>query len=461
MSSPGTPPGPMPHLTAADTGKRTERPHPLTPLIRGWLMLVAIVLAVGREFLPDGRDDGIRRQDLRWLFVALGAAVLLAAAAGFVSWWFTHFVIDDEEIRVDSGALWRRSARVGFERLQSVDIVQPFAARPFGLVELRLEAGGGDRSLTLRYLRRTHADRLRAYLLARAHGERRSVDHDHGPVAGVFTDLAANDRPLVTVASGRLIGSFLLSTEWLISMGILVAMLVVGRWFSVLSFLVPTLIPVALGAATLISRRVLAMFHFTLAESPLGLRVARGLTNLTSQSVPLDRVQGVRITQSLLWRPFGWYRIDVDVLGYRSGREEDNRTAATTVLLPVADRSELARALSRVLPGVSPEAVPLHRPPGRARALRCWDFPNLRSGWNERVVVTDHGLLVWTRDIVPHVKTQSVRIRQGPLQRLLRLADVHVDITPGPVRLVARQLDAADARAMALGQLDRSRMPRH
>ena len=39
-----------------------------------------------------------------------------------------------------------------FERLQSVDIVQPFAARIFGLAELRLEVGAGDSTIKLRYL---------------------------------------------------------------------------------------------------------------------------------------------------------------------------------------------------------------------------------------------------------------------------------------------------------------------
>lgn len=35
--------------------KKTERPHPLTPLIRGWIVLVALVLGVGREFIPMGK----------------------------------------------------------------------------------------------------------------------------------------------------------------------------------------------------------------------------------------------------------------------------------------------------------------------------------------------------------------------------------------------------------------------
>ena len=51
---------------------------------------------------------------------------------------------------------------------------------------------------------------------------------------------------------------------------------------------------------TLVWRRVIGMFNFTLAESPRGLRVTRGLTNLTSQSVPIDRIQGVKTGQPLL-----------------------------------------------------------------------------------------------------------------------------------------------------------------
>lgn len=454
-STDGVPRAPVAEV--AEFEKRTRRPHPLTPLIRGWLLLVAIVLAVGREFLPDGRDDGgLRRQSLGFLFGVAGAAVLLAVVAGFVSWWSTHFVIDDREVRVDTGVLWRRSTRVGFARLQSVDIVQPFAARPFGLVELRIDAGGGDRPLVLRYLRRAHADGLRTFLLARAHGQNRSVTEDPGPAASAFTDLGSDDRPLVTVGASRLVGSFLLSTEWLLIAGALGLVVGVGWLFGVLPFLVPALIPAALAAVSLIGRRVLSMFRFTLAESPRGLRVTRGLTNLSSQSVPLNRVQGIRITQSLLWRPFGWYRIDVDVLGYRSEREGDSGSPST-VLLPVADRGEVAVVVQRVLPGLDLAAVPLTRPPRRARLLRWFDHGMLRYGWDDRVVVTDHGLLVWTRDIVPHVKTQSVRIRQGPLQRWCRLADVHLDTTPGPVDAVARQLDVAAARAMALGQPDRSR----
>ena len=72
----------------------------------------------------------------------------------------------------------------------------------------------------------------------------------------------------------------------------MVATLVVTAQFGVVKFALGVLIPLAIGAVTMISRRVIAMFNFTLAESPRGLRITRGLTNLTSQSVPINRIQG-------------------------------------------------------------------------------------------------------------------------------------------------------------------------
>ena len=92
--------------------------------------------------------------------------------AGFLSWYFTRFVIDDEELRIETGALFKNSKRVPFERVQSVDIIQQFAARIFGLAELRIEVGAGDSTIRLRYLTRAQAASLRDYLLGRAHGDR-------------------------------------------------------------------------------------------------------------------------------------------------------------------------------------------------------------------------------------------------------------------------------------------------
>ena len=442
---------------AAAQLKPTERPHPLTPLVRGWLILVAIAIGWGREIVTSASgEDQFQLGALAWFLPILAAVVLLAAIAGFVTWYFTRFVIDDEELRIETGAIFKKSTKIPFERLQSVDIVQPLAARIVGLAELRLDAG--NTTTKLRYLSRGKASRFRDYLLTRAHGQQASIrDLDQEAAASIFTDLGVADQPLVRVLPQRLIVSFLLSMEWLVPAAITIIILVVTAALAALPYALGGLIPLLIGMLTLIWRRLIGMFNFTLAESPRGLRVTRGLTNLSSQSVPINRIQGVKVGQSLLWKPLGWYRMDVDILGYGNEDSDNNESNASSVLLPVATLDEVELALGRVLPGFDLDAIELHPSPKRARWLRWFDFWTLRYGWDERTLITEHGWLTHVRDVVPHAKTQSVRIEQGPLQRLLRLADVHIHTPKGPVNAVAHQLDEQPARELALSQLDRAR----
>jgi putative membrane protein len=465
MSAPTPPPAPVDPTPAGETPrpvKQTERPHPLTPLIRGWVVLLAIVVGFGRELIPDGsgESDGITGVGLRWILLGIAGIVVLAAVAGFASWYFTRYVIDDEELRIETGAVFKNSKRVPFERVQSVDIIQQFAARIFGLAELRIEVGAGDSTIKLRYLTRQQAASLRDYLLSRAHGDRvRIGDVGTGP-ASVLTDLSSADQALVTVPPQRLVVGFLLSSEFLVSVAVLVIALVVTAGFDVVGFALAGLIPLAIGLVSMIGRRVFQMFNFTLAQSARGLRVTRGLFNLTSQSVPVNRIQGIRVLQPILWRRLGWYRVDVNVLGYGSSEGSDNDTSATSVLVPVADARDVAVTLGRILPGFDPDQVELHGSPRRARWLRPFDFWTLRYGTDDRVVITEHGWLTHVRNLVPHAKTQSVRLGQGPLQRRLGLADVYLDITRGPVTPIAHQLDAAAARDLTLSQLDLARAAR-
>ena len=450
-----------PEPTNAPLEKLTERPHPLTPVIRGWLVLVAILFAVGREFLPGRDNGGFELPAIRWIVLGIGAVVLLAAVAGFFSWYFTRFVIDDEELRIETGAVFKNSKRISFERLQSIDVIQPFAARIFGLAELRLEVGAGDSTVKLRFLTRQRATRLRDYLLARAQGERATVaDHEDTPAASALTDARADDIVLVQVTPLRLALGLLLSTEWLISVIILLAVLITTMAFDVTLYALPGLLPLALGVASLVGRRVIAQFNFTLAQTGRGLRITRGLTNLTSQSIPLDRIQGLRFSQPMLWRATGWYRVDVDVLGYGTNTDGENKSDASSMLLPVGDLAQVRQVLHRALPEVDLDAIELHPSPRRARWLRPFDGWTLRVGHDQHVIMTQHGWPGRTRNVVPHGKTQSVRLEQGPWQRRLRLASVHVDTTKGPVNLVAAHLDPAMARELALSQLDRARVAR-
>jgi putative membrane protein len=174
---------------------------------------------------------------------------------------------------------------------------------------------------------------------------------------------------------------------------------------------------------TLTGRRVLQEYGFTVAESPDGLRLRHGLLDTRSQTIPAGRVQAVRVLEPLLWRPFGWVRVEVDVAGYGAGHGQEQ--TATNALLPVAPRALAEALVGRVLGGGLPVAsAPV---PGRVRWRAPLSRRRLRAGLDDRHLVTTHGVLTTTTDVVPLAKIQSLRLTSGPWQQRLRLATLHAD----------------------------------
>jgi putative membrane protein len=114
--------GPPPVPTARPF-KQTERPHPLTPFVRGWLVFVALAIGWGREVVTSAGENQLDTGGLTWILPFIGIVVVLAGITGFVAWYFTRFVIDDEELRIETGAIFKKSTKIPFERLQSVDII--------------------------------------------------------------------------------------------------------------------------------------------------------------------------------------------------------------------------------------------------------------------------------------------------------------------------------------------------
>ena len=76
------------------------------------------------------------------------------------------------------------------------------------------------------------------------------------------------------------------------------------------------------------------------------------------------------------------------------------------------------------------------------------------------MLVSRSGRLTRVLDVVLHEKMQSVRLSQGPLQRRLGLATVHLDVTPGPVHASAAHRSAAEARALVDAEVERARVSR-
>lgn len=431
-----------------------ERPHPLTPVIKGWMGLVGMVFILGREVLENVARSDQKYPDL--MDVAIFGGMLafyfvVTAIFGFFSWRFTRFVIDDRQVRIERNFISHNSDKVPFTKIQSVDVVQPFAARLLGLAQLRIDVGSGS-GKSIDYLTRNRAYQMRDYLVARAHGQQITVaESSRAPVGDRLNDLSTDEQVLLTVPPQRLVLAAILSTNFLVTILLSIAAVSGLAWTQEIGGAVG-LIPLVTALVTIIGNNVVKQWNFRLVRSGQALKVSRGMTSLVSQTLPTNRVQGISITQHLGWRPFGLHRVRIDVLGY--GGDEDE--GASDVLLPAGTWAEVETALEAVWPGFRLDQVAMQPAAPNARKLHPFIHRSLQWGFDQDVFVARNGGFVHATSVVHHARVQSVHLMQGPLQRRLGLADVKLDTTAGILSAcVAHELDETTARQVVLEQMDR------
>ena len=430
-----------PGRSAPDAQGR-RRVHPWTPFIEGVRWWPGGIVA--GVTLAAQADVKVGSGAILVGIAGLIGVTLVGMAWAYLGWQRRTFWFDDDgDLRVDSGVLSRNERRLQLSRLQSVDVLQPLVARVAGLAEVRVEvAGAGDSKINLQYLTLREATDLRNEIIARS--------------AGVRHDVAeAPENVLVRVPPGDLVVSLLLRAETWLLLAVSVLLLVTTvatNGVAGIGFLVVGGIPV-FQVFTQFSR----YYDFTVAESPDGLRLRHGLLQKTRQTVPPGRVQAVGFVQPFLWRKRGWVRVRLNVAGTSASTQGNgNETYTENVLLPVAPWPVALAVVARVLPGVDLQAIPTIPAPQRSRRRAWIQWRQLAVGWDDQVFITRGGRITERWDVVPHARTQSVRVTQGIWQRSLRLASVHVDSTPGAVKIVGLHRDAADARRLAQEQADRA-----
>jgi len=506
------PPAPPARGNAAAAAPLTDgewhRLHPLTPLLKGGIFLIVLlgyVLNSLRDqlvefFVPGGgpRDDG---DPVRYVYehgavgwVLLGVAVLLLVLLGLftLSWRMHEFRVTGEIVEVRSGVLFRTNRKARLDRIQGINVSRPLVARVFGTARLEIAQAGNDANVQLAYLGARAADDLRQRILVLASGAK---DDDapggHQRVSnGVLQDrvdemfspeldpAAVHATRVVKVHPGRLIASMLLSGATvfilLVVAAIVVSIALTGEYAVLFG-----LFPAVIGAGGYYVRKFSRSLQYTIAETRDGIRIGFGLVSTSNETLPPGRIHAVSVAQPLLWRPFGWWDVRIN-RATNAGNGASNNQQVSSILLPVGTAADVREVLDIVLPGLVGTAVV-----GPAASRE-----ELREGSSEAVDVVDDSLTTtgdrggfvhsprrgaWLRPfafrrngyrfvpgavllrlgavwrslvIVPLPRVQSVRVTQGPLDRVLRLATVHVQTVQGPVTARVGALDARDAQRL-------------
>lgn len=481
--------------------------HPLSPVLRGGVVGVAILGYAATQFVDDifrgltggegdrgdeAADEGIR-EGLGFVFdhSLIAAAVILVVLVvvgllGWLMWKFAKFRVADGQIEFRKGWLFREHRQVPLERVQAIEISRPLLAQLTGLSQVIVQsAGGGDSQLKLAFLGSGRADEVRRELLTLA-GRREEVRpagttlsdetdatsaslDSRGP--GIGTD---EGREVLRVPNSRLFvatilhgGTIFLGVLALISGSVAIA--AYGTKFEALTgaaIALPALGPIAFGIVVNRASELLKHGNFHLADTGTSVRIQHGLTDKRTTTVPLHRIQAVGMVQPLWWRPLGWWRVKVNVAGI--AHDPTNNTDNETTVLPVGTLDQALDVLTLLDPVLSEEDL-------RRAALgdgteggwtlvseRAKKFDWLswrRSGFavSPHSVMVRAGRLSRRVSVMPHARVQSLSLSQGPWDRRLDLAGVTLVSTPGPVDVAVPHLDLETATQFLRDEAARAR----
>lgn len=219
------------------------------------------------------------------------------------------------------------------------------------------------------------------------------------------------------------------------------------------------------GLASVV-KKGFAESNFAVSITGDGLTITSGLLDTHRSMIPLDRIQAVELTQSILWRPFGWWRATFNLAG-------TSETGKESVLLPVGTFDEVMVLLGLVLPdpGV-PEDIhggdlireaALKKSKGEpvGPATRMFTHQPASSKWldpiswksnvfafTDTMLVVRRGVLERTVQLVPHARVQSLALEEGPLQSALGLKSISIHSTSGPVHPHIYHFDGAYGHAL-------------
>jgi putative membrane protein len=457
-----------------------KRLHPVAMLVgaiktlRRWvsgLVFPGIVLLV---------SQGFSLWTVTLFLLGLLVVAVLAALWGFLSWRATTYTVTGNSFRLRQGVFQKNERTIPLEHVQSVDTVQGIIQRAFGVVEVRIETAGGGASepdASLAALDREAAQTLRREI----EGSKREISEETtGPT--ILRWLSTSDLLLAGATSGQIgvafsvlaIGFQFLDDFFPEDFVRRLVETLAPNWLMVVLILVPA--GVLLAWLLAIAGTVLAYSGFTLSREGNFLYIKRGLLERREATIPLSRIQAVRISEGLLRQPFGLASLRVESAGYG----ED--AGVSTTLFPLLPRNEVEELLAGAAPEFAgaPDIEQLPRRSLRRYVFRATFFyliiafaaalvsflifqstlgllglflipPAAAYGWlcyrdagwafEEDRLVVRHRSLGRKTAIAPRLHLQSRGLVSSPFQRRVRLATFLAEVASGSGGSVLRVKD--------------------
>lgn len=446
-------------LIPDDHWSRFHWATPLLSLWKVWAALAAGAFSIIIQAMEEGFTElweAVTGISSTVIFIVAGVFLAISLVIMLISWliWRKQmYVLAPSGVHYRSGIFSETHRHVRWDRIQSVEIKQGIIPRIFGLGSIMIDSAstaGGNVSLGL--LKMNQIQGLRGQILqiaqaARA-GSEFQVERQQAEESGTVYDPDDDfmyEKPFYTLPTGRLVGSMLLSGLLIGALaamaGVLVPLIWMDQGFSI------GILAAAAGTFAALWGQFNSNHGLKMFLTKDGIRVRRGLTTTTTQTIPPRRIHAVSLEQPFLWRTKDWWRVRVLVAGSTvSAGDSAGEMQTRSVIMPVGKRADALDLLWTIVPNIGIDDLEgffhdalLGAGPSRffippVPAAKYLDpLRHRRNGivFTPTVAALREGWMSRHFKVALHGHWQGLQSSQGPVQARLGLATFKLSLVRG------------------------------
>ncbi|MEK3763833.1 PH domain-containing protein [Solibacillus sp. FSL K6-4121] len=355
--------------------------HPVTAIINVvkalkdlLIPIVIILVANGFNINLDYRSETFFSEMIP-LFI-LVIVVFGTMVSGLIKWWTFVYWYEDSELRVEYGLFVKKKRYIPFDRIQNLNYKEGIFHRLFKLVQVQVETAGsksGKPEAELTAVTRAAADDVEIQM---------KKAKQKTPIESELMEIVEEEEPPSTILHKMKVPELLLLAST--SSGIGVVLAGVFAVFSQFAEFIPfdaiydevaflmeysfiaamILIALALMVAWIISVGItfLNYYNFTVSKQQNRLIITRGLIEKKRVTIPLNRVQAIKLVENPFQQMLGLASIAVESAGGGFSGEADKKI----ILFPLIAKKEALKPLAELFPEYDFHLVEAIQPPKKA-----------------------------------------------------------------------------------------------
>ncbi|MCY7451008.1 PH domain-containing protein [Bacillus altitudinis] len=298
-----------------------------------------------------------------YAFIILGVLLLWKAVSTVLAWRRFTYRMEDDEFRVESGVITKKKKYISLERIQTVNTSEGIFQRIFGLVRVQIETAGGTDGpeVSLTAITKAEAEQLKQSIFNRKKSLQQEEMNDENDLPDPLTAQQPVEKE-ISVSYRMGIPELLLAATTSSGIGVIISgclaiytqideILPLDGFLKRFSFLshasveiYAILIFIAVLIAWILSVGVTALQYanFNAKRKGKDIIITRGLIERHQMTIPLARIQAVKIKENILREPFGFATV---MLVSAGGSITEKETSS--VLFPLIRKKKINELLTQ------------------------------------------------------------------------------------------------------------------